>query len=135
MVELICSLLLVCVVLNLKYNEDYSFDKDGLMSPMAIGITYFGLITMSISTSGACLNPAIGLVQSIYQKIIADKYDEFLNFDVSLSTMWIYITAPLLGGILAGFLQILLSYAQSSIERKKTQLSQESLKLNDSKMK
>ena len=122
----------MCVVLNLKYNDDYSFDKDGLMSPMAIGITYFGLITMSISTSGACLNPAIGLVQSIYQKIIADKYD--FNFDVSLSTMWIYITAPLLGGILAGFLQNLLSYAQSSIERKKTQLSQESLKLNDSKM-
>ena len=110
MVELVCSILLVCVVLNLKYNEFYSADKDGLMNAMAIGAIYFGMIIMSISTSGACLNPAVGLVQSIYQKFVIEKYnvkhdtDSFIDFEVSLKTMWIYIVAPLLGGVLASLL-------------------------------
>ena len=104
MVELICTLILVCVVLNLKYNEVYSFAKEGLMTPMAIGIIYFGMITMSISTSGACLNPAIGLVQSLYQKVIVNKYVGELKFKVSLQTMWIYIVAPSLGGLIAALL-------------------------------
>ena len=103
MVELICSILLVCVVLNLKYNEFYSSDKDGLMNAMAVGAIYFGMIIMSISTSGACLNPAVGLVQSIYQKFVIEKYDQ-LDFDISLKMMWIYIVAPLLGGVLASLL-------------------------------
>ena len=102
LVELVCSILLVCVVLNLKYNEFYSVDKDGLMNAMAIGTIYFGMIIMSISTSGACLNPAIGLVQSIYQKFVIEKYN--FDFEVSLKTMWIYIVAPLIGGVLASLL-------------------------------
>jgi hypothetical protein len=44
------------------------------MSHIANAIILFGMITMSIQTSGACLNPAIGLVQSYYQYIVVEYF-------------------------------------------------------------
>ena len=44
------------------------------MSHIANAIVLFGMITMSIQTSGACLNPAIGLVQSYYQHIVVEHF-------------------------------------------------------------
>lgn len=65
-VELICTIILVAVILNLKYNQAYSFSKNTLMSPISHSVVLFGMMTMTMGTSGACLNPAVGLVQSCY---------------------------------------------------------------------
>lgn len=56
------------------------------------------------STTGACLNPAVGLCQSIFQyDLVKNKY----GTTITLDSMWIYILGPALGGILGGFFGVM----------------------------
>ena len=48
--------------------------------------------------SGACFNPVVGLCQTIYQSIFTPT--------LTYGTMYIYIIAPALGGLLAGFFSV-----------------------------
>lgn len=68
--------------------------KEGILAVMGIAFILFALI-MCAQYSGACLNPAVGLAQSFYAWTQHDKIDRDLVF--------MYVFAPLLGGILAGF--------------------------------
>ena len=70
---------------------------------LGVAFTLFGLLTISCDLSGACLNPAVGVVQSVYQYIMVKNYPEaFGHRDISLNMLWLYILAPLTGAVLAG---------------------------------
>lgn len=90
------------MILTVKYTTNGS-EEHGLNAAI-IAATLLTMITYSAKVSGACLNPAVGLDQSIYQHF---KTKDDKNGQLKLTSMWIYIFAPSLGGILAGLLSIL----------------------------
>ncbi|TNV73305.1 hypothetical protein FGO68_gene6699 [Halteria grandinella] len=50
--------------------------------------------------AGACLNPALGLTQSIYMIAIGDSFNGTLTLN---QTFWVYMTAPFVGALAAAF--------------------------------
>ena len=58
-VETIVTFVFVNVILTVKYNFG---SKELIINGAVIGMTLFGLITISGDISGGCLNPAIGVV-------------------------------------------------------------------------
>jgi len=71
-------------------------------------MTLFTMASTASGISGGCINPAWGLVQQIFQKIIIEKYYNSFNggsgqeLTVSLNTCWVYVLGPFVGGFLAG---------------------------------
>lgn len=105
--ELIGTFVLVTVILSIKYNYGA---KDLPVNGMVVGTTVFAMIATVGASSGAALNPAIGFVQPIFQKIITDSYpNSFLKNgkqqSYSLDAVWVYIFSPALAGCLAGLWQ------------------------------
>ena len=70
-VEFLMTFVFVSVILGIKYHNGA---HDLLLNGLAIGMTLFGVITISGGISGGCINPAVGLVQTIYQNIVFDSY-------------------------------------------------------------
>ena len=61
--EFIVTFIFVNVILSIKYHNGAN---DLLVNALAIGLTLFGMITISGGISGGCINPAVGLVQTIF---------------------------------------------------------------------
>jgi glycerol uptake facilitator-like aquaporin len=106
-VELLCTTLFVSLILSVKFHDAA---KDGAL---AVAITLFGMIHLSGPISGGCLNPAVGLVQSLLQRPLVDStlpHDEAGNLikssNISMKSMWIYVVATTLGGVFAGLFQL-----------------------------
>ena len=58
-VEFLMTFVFVNVILSIKYHNGAN---DLLVNALAIGLTLFGVITISGGISGGCINPAVGLV-------------------------------------------------------------------------
>jgi glycerol uptake facilitator-like aquaporin len=58
-------------------------------------VTLYGLLTEDGAVTGGCINPAVALVQTIFQHIVDPT--------LSMASMWIYLLAGIIGGLLAGF--------------------------------
>jgi len=101
LVEFIMTFLFVAFVVQIvKHNGA----KDVPLNAAAIGIALYTCLQTSQGISGGCLNPAIGMVQPGFQKIMnARIYPNAPK--TSLNYMGAYIGAPLLGGIFAGVFQ------------------------------
>lgn len=68
---------------------------------IAIGASLYVAITMASGISGGCINPAVGLVQSVFQKMANTSI--FPNApETSLTYVPCYIFGPLFGGFLSG---------------------------------
>ena len=109
--EVVCTFIFVSLILSIKYHVK---SNEGVLGAFAVSLTLFGMLCTCSSISGGCLNPAVGLVQSIFQSLvykytIAKYAGEYyiLNDKTYLEVLWIYVTAPALGGILAGIFQLL----------------------------
>ena len=61
--EVIATFVFVNVVLNVKY---HCASHDHLINAMIISISLYIMQLMAQEVSGGCLNPVIGVVQSIY---------------------------------------------------------------------
>ena len=102
------TFIFVNVILTIKYHYGA---KDHILNALAIGTSLVGMITVAGGISGGCLNPAVGLVQTIFQSIVVKKhpltFGNRINNELTATTdnMWVYILAPLTGGILAGLWQ------------------------------
>jgi glycerol uptake facilitator-like aquaporin len=98
----------VNVVLIVK--NDRQNNQNPVLNALAFGFTLCGMSAIAVDISGACLNPAFGLVQCIFQETIFKYF--WMSFDlkvpppVELHNLTIFICAPLLGGVLAGFWQV-----------------------------
>ena len=82
--------------------------KDHCINAFIIAGALYVLIQFCSQYSGGCLNPAVGIVQQLYQFWTSTNIDsKFLKIlPPKPYAMWIYITAPSLGAICAGLFQV-----------------------------
>lgn len=105
----------------IKYGTNIN---EGVLGAFCVSLALFGMIHLSLYISGGCLNPAVALVQSIFQNIVFpsikdevhsyfnNRYSDFSNvgYEVTLKSMWIYILGPISGGVIAGFFAVFNSF-------------------------
>ena len=104
MAEFFGTFLFTSVILSVKYNNGAS---ELAFNALVIAITLYNVVQQTKNISGAAINPAVGIVMTIYQQM---QYGKF-GYKLVLSNMWIYIAGPLLGGTVAG----LFSHLNASI--------------------
>lgn len=100
--ELVVTFVFVSVILGFKFDN---LSDDHVVAARSIGITLFAMILLSAEISGGCLNPAVGLVQSVFQHMIVNSYPMTYGLPTtktSLNPIWVYIISPTFGGVLAG---------------------------------
>ena len=61
--EMIGTFIFVNVILSVKYQNGA---KDLVVNALGIGVTLMLSIIITGGISGGCINPAVGLIQSIY---------------------------------------------------------------------
>jgi glycerol uptake facilitator-like aquaporin len=99
LVEAVMTWFFVCFVLQIvKHNGA----KDTSVNGLAIGLALYGAIKIASGISGGCINPAVGLVQTIFQRLFNGH--AYPNAPPQhMVYMTIYLLSPFLGGMIAGF--------------------------------
>ena len=106
LVEMFATCGLVTTIITLKY---HSTIREGVLAALTVGLTLLAMICWSGGISGGCLNPAIGIANSIVQFALKDEPNfvgSKLYANLTLSSLPIYIFAPLMGGVIAGVFQL-----------------------------
>jgi glycerol uptake facilitator-like aquaporin len=100
-VETVCTFMFVTFVLVIvKHNGA----QDMPINAMAIGLALYCCVREASGISGGCINPAVGLVQSVFQKMANDfTYPQAKPTQINYTV--VYVLGPLLGGFLAGIFQ------------------------------
>ena len=70
------------------------------LDAVACGLALYVSVTMASSISGGCINPAVGLALTLCAKAYDIKGGDESSLGLE-KDLWIYIVAPLLGGLLA----------------------------------
>lgn len=116
--EVIGTFVLAAVIISQKHKLNTA---PGTLKAFAVGLTLSLCILMIGGISGACLNPAVGLVQTIFQRqMVVAKHSTSDDGLIAISqlpgfgSLWIYLFAPLLGGIFAGLYSKIDDIARSS---------------------
>ncbi|MEB3205932.1 MAG: MIP family channel protein [Vampirovibrionales bacterium] len=86
--EFVATTLFVLVIIGATQHRDASKSMAGL----AIGLTLSALILMGLSITGVSLNPARSLGPAIF---VGGQ---------AMSQLWLFVIAPLLGGVTAGII-------------------------------
>ena len=103
-VETICTFMFVTFVLVIVKHNGANVDTNTPINTMAIGLALYCAVRMSSGISGGCINPAVGLVQSVFQKMANDfTYPQAKPTQATYTV--VYVFGPLLGGFLAGLFQ------------------------------
>lgn len=102
------TFLFVTFVLQIIYRngakEDQTPVHPGLVNSIAIGVALYACVQTAAGISGGCINPAVGIVQPIFQKVMnARIYPSAPK--TQLVYQGAYVGATLLGGIFAGVFQ------------------------------
>lgn len=101
---------LVAFILQMKY-----FHGESTPVPViafGVGLTLTALIIMCCDVSGAALNPAVGLIQSMFQFWAVNPAALEEGHKPSLDSMWIYIVGPMTGGVAAGLWSLFMRNTQ-----------------------
>jgi glycerol uptake facilitator-like aquaporin len=101
LVEGVMTFFFVCFVLQIvKHNGAKETPVNGL----AIGLALYAAIQIASGISGGCINPAVGLVQTVFQRLFNGH--AYPNAPPQqLMYMPIYLISPFIGGMVAGFFQ------------------------------
>lgn len=101
LVEFMMTFLFVTFVIQIvKHNGA----KDVPVNAVAIGIALYACVQTASGVSGGCLNPAVGIVQPIFQRIMNGRI--YPNAPkTALIYQGAYIVGPMFGGIFAGLFQ------------------------------
>jgi len=103
-VETVCTFMFVTFVLVISKHNGAS---DTPINTMAIGLALYCAVREASGISGGCINPAVGLIQSVFQKMANDyTYPQAKETQVNYTP--VYVGGPLLGGFLAGIFQKLI---------------------------
>ena len=68
--EMVCTAIFVSVIISVV---NHTKSSESLMGALAISVTLYGSIMIAGNSSGGCINPAIGLVQSFLQHSALDN--------------------------------------------------------------
>lgn len=90
-VEVLYTFALVTVVLNVATTDATAGNS---FFGLGIGFTVMSAAFSAGPVSGGCFNPAVGFGLSVVNKYYGEV-------DTGLGDLWLYILAPLLGGVLA----------------------------------
>lgn len=66
--EIVCTFIFVNMILNLKNNNG----STQILNGFAISSTLIGMIYNAGGISGACFNPAVAIVQTIFQNMVLE---------------------------------------------------------------
>merc|ERR1712238_22314 len=101
LVEGVMTFFFVSFVLQIvKHNGAKETPVNGL----AIGLSLYAAIQIASGISGGCINPAVGLVQTVFQRLFnGHAYPN--SPPQQLMYMPIYLISPFIGGMAAGFFQ------------------------------
>lgn len=99
----------VGVILDIKYNHTA---KDDLVNGVGVALCLAAMIKTLGPISGACLNPAVGIVQTLFQWGVFGGLEEISTY--STSGLAYYMLGPLFGGIFAGVFSLFRKYALDS---------------------
>merc|ERR1711907_330570 len=91
----------------------YNHDGPGELKFFLIGLTLAGMITAIGAISGGAINPAVGLVQPIFQGMALNGT---AAPQPAKSAMWLNILGPILGGTFAGLWTKLDASANQKVE-------------------
>ena len=78
--------------------------KDMPINAFAIALALYLALTLTGGITGGCINPAVGLVQSVYQRYFNRKVFKGAS-DISLVYVPAYVFGPFLGAFIAGWFQ------------------------------
>jgi glycerol uptake facilitator-like aquaporin len=67
---MLSTAIFVSVILALKYHKGTGHD---ILDAEGISLTLYGMINFSRGISGSCLNPAVGIVQSLFTYFMFHK--------------------------------------------------------------
>lgn len=96
--EATCTFLFISMVLMVVKHNGAS---EMPINALCIGLSLYLAITMASGISGGCINPAVGLLQSLFQKMANTTI--FPNApETSLIYVPAYVGGPFLGGFIAG---------------------------------
>merc|ERR1712151_73086 len=104
LVEAVMTGFLVAFVLQIvKHNGA----KDMPVNGLAIGLALYCAIQVSSGITGGCINPAVGLVQTVFQRVFNGH--AYPNTEPQqVMYMPIYLISPFIGGIFGGMFSSLL---------------------------
>ena len=93
--EMFGTFIFTSVILSVKYNNGAT---ELPFNAFVIAGTLFNVIQQTKNISGAAINPAVGIAQTIFMQRASESFD----LKLTMNAMWIYIAGPLTGGALAG---------------------------------
>lgn len=105
--EILCTTIFIASIMVIKFGIK---SNEPLLGAISVSLSLFSMVHVSLKTSGGVLNPALALVQSIFQAIVFSHVEDPLVTDigadqgtkVSYKSMNLYLIGSLTGGILAG---------------------------------
>ena len=74
--EMIGTVIFVSLIMAIKYNTP---SKESVLGAFSVSLTLYGMIKMIGASTGGCLNPAVGLIQQSFMKILIKS--EFQDTD------------------------------------------------------
>ena len=125
--EMVATFLFITPIMHIKYHTEQSksylntlggYTSDRINTSVALSFILLGILYLVGGITGACLNPTIGLVQTLYQNWVINNYPD--TYDdvtaIGYKSMWIYILAPFAGGALAAFFNFFHEYAMRKMK-------------------
>jgi|TARA_B110000285_G_scaffold169310_1_gene189406 glycerol uptake facilitator-like aquaporin len=65
--EAVGTAIFISVIMAIKF---YTHSNESLLGAFSVALTLYGVIMLVGAKTGGCLNPAVGLVQSVFQNIL-----------------------------------------------------------------
>ena len=100
--EFVGTFIFINIILSIKYHNGAT---DLVVNALSIGLTPFLAVLLIGGISGGSLNPAVGVVQSVFQWLVVGSYPRTLKMKekmITLKMLWVYVAGPASGGIGAG---------------------------------
>ena len=107
--EFFGTFLFTCLYLHLRRTFGA---REDLLNALCVALGLYGIASLTQGYSGACFNPAVGIVQAVYNYLVQLKYvhptSAHTTYDYqSLKLMWIYALAPIVAAVLAAYANII----------------------------